>query len=98
VAIAMFLHARKRESTGDNTISYKTHMSEIAAQTPVLCQICQQPKSPENGTIGEVVRPSLSNFHQEKRPTVGRKGVYLLRRSREIPAGLRQRSPGGRNR
>ena len=32
------------------------------------CQICGQTKSTRNGTIGEVVRPSLSEFIHEKAP------------------------------
>ncbi len=40
-----------------------------AAESPTaVCQICQKPKSPQDGTIGEVVRPSLSDFIRKKDP------------------------------
>ena len=40
-----------------------------AAKSPaVVCQICKQPKSPQNGTIGEVIRPSLSAFIRKRDP------------------------------
>ena len=40
----------------------------------VECQICKQPKLPRNGTIGEVVRPSLSDFIRKKDPRWDGKG------------------------
>jgi uncharacterized membrane protein len=40
-----------------------------AAKLPAVeCQICKQLKPPQNGTIGEVVRPSLSAFIRKKDP------------------------------
>ncbi|MEY2518897.1 MAG: hypothetical protein QOF24_656 [Verrucomicrobiota bacterium] len=47
-------------------------MSKAAAR--VECQICKQTMSPENGTIGEVVRPSLSDFIKKKNPEWDGKG------------------------
>src|SRR5437764_1538356 len=43
------------------------------AQTAV-CEICGQTKSTRNGTIGEVVRPSLSDFIKKKAPQWDGKG------------------------
>jgi uncharacterized membrane protein len=39
-----------------------------AAAPEVVCQICKQPKSPRNCTIGEVIRPSLSAFIKKTDP------------------------------
>src|SRR5436305_10835749 len=39
-----------------------------------VCQICGQTKSTRNGTIGEVVRPSLSDFIKKKVPQWDGKG------------------------
>jgi uncharacterized membrane protein len=57
----------KRQSTVNDVLSYKIRMSAAKSQT-VVCQICKQPHSPQNGTIGEVVRPSLSAFIKKKDP------------------------------
>src|SRR6266446_10394689 len=43
------------------------------AETAV-CEICGQTKSTRNGTIGEVVRPSLSDFIKKKAPQWDGKG------------------------
>src|SRR5438552_18845869 len=40
-----------------------------------VCEICGQTKSTRNGTIGEVVRPSLSDFIKKKAPQWDGKGV-----------------------
>ncbi len=42
------------------------------------CQICKQPKSPQSGTIGEVVRPSLSAFIKKKDPQWDGKGFICF--------------------
>src|SRR5450755_1716664 len=42
-------------------------MSAAKSRT-VVCQICKQPKSPQNCSIGEVIRPSLSAFIKKKDP------------------------------
>jgi hypothetical protein len=52
-------------------------MSESEALS-VTCQICEQPKSPQNGTIGEVVRPSLSEFIKKKDPKWDGKGFICF--------------------
>jgi hypothetical protein len=52
-------------------------MSVGKSQT-VVCQICKQPKSPQNGTIGEVVRPSLSDFIKKKDPQWDGKGFICF--------------------
>src|SRR5437773_5754755 len=33
---------------------------------PVICQICKKPKSPNNGMIAELIRPSLLEFIKKK--------------------------------
>src|SRR5437764_10394432 len=47
------------------------------AQTAV-CEICGQTKSTRNGTIGEVVRPSLSDFIKKKEPQWDGKGFICF--------------------
>jgi uncharacterized membrane protein len=42
------------------------------------CQICRQTKSIRNGTIGEVIRPSLSEFIKKKAPQWDGKGFICL--------------------
>lgn len=37
---------------------------------PVICQICKKPKSPHNGMIAELIRPSLLEFIKKKVPDV----------------------------
>jgi len=44
----------------------------------VVCQICKQPKAPQSGTIGEVVRPSLSDFIKKKNPQWDGKGFICF--------------------
>ena len=44
----------------------------------IECQICKQHKSPQNGTIGEVVRPSLSDFIKKKDPQWDGKGFICF--------------------
>jgi len=44
----------------------------------IECQICKQRKSPQNGTIGEVVRPSLSEFIKKKDPRWDGKGFICF--------------------
>jgi uncharacterized membrane protein len=50
-----------------------------SAKSPTaVCQICQQTKSTRDGTIGEVVRPSLSDFIKKKHPEWDTKGFICL--------------------
>src|SRR5881275_3313784 len=35
---------------------------------PVICQICKKPKSPHNGMIAELIRPSLLEFIKKQVP------------------------------
>jgi hypothetical protein len=42
------------------------------------CQICRQTKSTRNGTIGEVIRPFLSDFIKKKAPQWDGKGFICL--------------------
>src|SRR5215831_19077904 len=52
----------------------------MSNETPqkVVCEICKQPKSPRNATIGEVVRPSLSEFIKKKEPHWDPKGFICF--------------------
>src|SRR5204863_9089913 len=50
----------------------------VAKSPAVVCQICKQPKSPQNGTIGEVIRPSLSDFIKKKDPQWDGKGFICF--------------------
>src|ERR1700704_2477754 len=59
-----------------DTLGYKIRMSEAAPA--VVCQICKRPTSPQNGTIGEVVRPSLSDFIRKKDPQWDEKSFICL--------------------
>src|SRR5438874_5628931 len=36
--------------------------------TPVICQVCKKPKSPQSGMIAELIRPSLLGFIKKKLP------------------------------
>ncbi|MGH7982983.1 MAG: DUF1003 domain-containing protein [Candidatus Udaeobacter sp.] len=36
--------------------------------TPVICQVCKKPKSPQSGMIAELIRPSLLGFTKKKLP------------------------------
>src|SRR5947209_4217749 len=40
---------------------------------PVICQICKKPKSPNNGMIAELIRPSLLEFIKKKVPDLDKK-------------------------
>src|SRR6266850_5904783 len=42
------------------------------------CLICHQTKSTRNGTVGEVIRPSLSDFIKKKAPQWDGKGFICL--------------------
>jgi uncharacterized membrane protein len=50
----------------------------VAESSTVVCQICKQRKSPQDGTIGEVVRPSLSDFIRKKDPQWDGKGFICF--------------------
>src|SRR5437762_6271532 len=50
----------------------------VAKSPAVVCQICKQLKPPQNGTIGEVVRPSLSDFIKKKDPQWDGKGFICF--------------------
>ena len=34
--------------------------------TPLVCQVCKKPKSPHNGMIADLIRPSLLEFAKKK--------------------------------
>jgi hypothetical protein len=68
----------QKRSTFQEAADYHRVMVDSAAAAPLVCQICKQPKSPQNGTIGEVVRPSLSAFIKKKDPQWDGKGFICF--------------------
>src|SRR3989440_4831332 len=45
---------------------------------PVICQICKKPKSPNNGMIAELIRPSLLEFIKKKVPDLDSKAFICF--------------------
>src|SRR5262249_31480551 len=45
---------------------------------PVICQICKKPKSPHNGMIAELIRPSLLEFIKKKVPDLDDKAFICF--------------------
>src|SRR5213595_2873209 len=45
---------------------------------PLVCQICKKPKSPNNGMIAELVRPSLFEFIKKKVPELDNKAFICF--------------------
>jgi len=45
---------------------------------PLICQVCKKPKSPHNGMIAELIRPSLLEFITKKLPDLDNKGFICL--------------------
>src|SRR5213595_654740 len=45
---------------------------------PLVCQICKKPKSPNNGMIAELIRPSLFEFIKKKVPNLDSKGFICF--------------------
>jgi len=45
---------------------------------PVICQICKKPKSPHNGMIAELIRPSLLEFAKKKVPQLDSKAFICF--------------------
>src|SRR5204862_1438619 len=45
---------------------------------PLICQVCKKPKSPHNGMIAELIRPSLLEFIKKKLPDLDSKGFICL--------------------
>jgi len=45
---------------------------------PVICQICRKPKSPQNGMIAELIRPSLLEFIKKKVPDLDSKAFICF--------------------
>src|SRR6266536_3004735 len=52
-------------------------MSKTAPAT-LVCEICKKPKSPHNGTIAELIRPSLLEFIKKRMPDWDGKGFICL--------------------
>src|SRR5438445_8995683 len=45
---------------------------------PLVCQVCKKPRSPNNGMIAELIRPSLLEFIKKKVPDLDEKGFICL--------------------
>ena len=45
---------------------------------PLVCQICKKPKSPNDGMIADLIRPSLLEFIKKKVPGLDDKGFICL--------------------
>src|SRR6266496_2980271 len=45
---------------------------------PLVCQVCKKPRSPNNGMIAELIRPSLLEFIKKKLPDLDTKGFICL--------------------
>src|SRR5439155_2692563 len=52
-------------------------MSKTAI-APLICQVCKKPKSPHNGMIAELIRPSLLEFIKKKLPDLDSKAFICL--------------------
>src|SRR5207302_4969146 len=52
-------------------------MSKIVT-APLVCQICKKPKSPHNGMIAELIRPSLLEFIKKRLPDLDSKGFICF--------------------
>ncbi len=45
---------------------------------PMICQVCKKPKSPHDGTIAELIRPSLADFIKKSVPDWDDKSFICL--------------------
>ena len=45
---------------------------------PLVCQVCKKPKSPHNGMIAELIRPSLLEFIKKRLPDLDDKGFICF--------------------
>ena len=45
---------------------------------PLVCQICKKPKSPHNGMIAELIRPSLLEYIKKRLPGLDDKGFICF--------------------
>src|SRR5438445_11101607 len=45
---------------------------------PLVCEVCKKPRSPNNGMIAELIRPSLLEFIKKKLPDLDEKGFICL--------------------
>src|SRR3989442_11652920 len=52
-------------------------MSETVT-APLVCQVCKKPRSPNNGMIAELIRPSLLEFIKKRLPDLDSKAFICL--------------------
>src|SRR5436190_21046972 len=52
-------------------------MSKTIA-TPVICEVCKKPKSPQSGMVAELIRPSLLEFIKKKLPDLDSKAFICF--------------------
>src|SRR6266403_444240 len=48
------------------------------ATAPLICQICKKPKSPHDGMLAELIRPSLLEFIKKRMPGWDGNGFICL--------------------
>jgi hypothetical protein len=48
------------------------------ATAPLVCQVCKKPKSPHDGMVAELIRPSLVEFIKKSVPDWDDKGFVCL--------------------
>ena len=49
-----------------------------AAHAKLVCEICKKPKSPHDGMLAELIRPSLLEFIKKRVPQLDDKGFICL--------------------
>ena len=71
--------AFKTESTSRSAAVYfeRNPMNKTAPAT-VICEICKKPKSPHDGMLAELIRPSLLEFIKKRVPQLDDKGFICL--------------------
>jgi hypothetical protein len=69
----------KTESTSRSPAVYfeRNPMSKTAPAT-VICQVCKKPKSPHDGMMAGLIRPSLLEFIKKRTPQWDDKGFICL--------------------
>src|SRR3989440_8286921 len=48
------------------------------ATAPLVCQVCKKPRSPNNGMIAELIRPSLLEFIKKRLPDLDSKAFICF--------------------
>jgi len=56
----------------------RSHPMTKTAPATLTCQVCKKPKSPHDGTIAELIRPSLVEFIRKSVPDLDDKGFVEI--------------------